>query len=91
MDTSLIARLRILLRKSWETWSAVQDREDDVFRAETGIDHSPEHTETGIGAQGCDTTSGEKKLPSSEIPALSDLVKQRNEESKRSSTGEDNA
>lgn len=71
MDTTLLARTKMWLRKIWETWSAIQDHEDAVWRGESeGISSD---------AKACATT-----VKTDHTPDLSELVKKRNTEYEKS-------
>lgn len=77
MDTPLIARLKILLRKLWEAWSSIQDREDVVWKSELRAEPR------SSSSSSCEATAKTDTPEPSETESLSDLVKQRNEEHDR--------
>jgi hypothetical protein len=76
MNATLFERLKKNLRKLWEMWSTIQDSEDEVWQEETGRE-SFGHRCDGASTQG-------KKMPTNDVPDLSDLVEQRNAETNRS-------
>jgi len=77
MEVTLIARLKTRLKKLWENWSAIQDREDELWRMETG-------EETSKQGSACDVSAQDKDARLDDVQDLGELVRQRNAESKRS-------
>ncbi|MBN4046793.1 hypothetical protein JYT90_00580 [bacterium AH-315-P07] len=84
MNVSLFARAKNFLQKLWGAWSAVQDREDGVFRSETGIGKEPEGSERKSEGSGCATSDDGNAQSANDVVALSDLIRQRNAESAHS-------
>ena len=77
MEVTLIARLKTRLKKLWENWSAIQDREDELWRMETG-------EKTSKQGSACDVSAQDKDAHLDDVQDLGELVRQRNAESKRS-------
>lgn len=67
----LLQQIRNRLYAIWNAWSALQEREDEIW-SET-IGESSAENSTSDESSGCDT-------PREEIPELTDLVAQRNRE-----------
>ena len=86
MDDTLIARLKTYLRKMWEAWSTVQDREDGVWRAETGEGLSGR--ERDAASTSCEVSTQKSATRSGDVQDLSELVRQRNAEHRRSQSRE---
>ena len=77
MEVTLIARLKTRLKQLWENWSAIQDREDELWRMETGEETSKQGSAYDVSAQ-------DKDARLDDVQDLGELVRQRNAESKRS-------